>query len=149
MATPVNMKVYANDDDALIIWNVPAAIPDCLGFAIQRRTYNPADPAMKTIAHEDVLPNRIGFVDDPNAAPGSTALSTVWPFQRFWWTDHAAAQGDILSYRVIPMVGTHRHRPGIQVRQLRALSWGGSDVRRTSSGERRGTPPGRLRRCGP
>jgi hypothetical protein len=38
MATPVNMKVYANDDDALIIWNVPAAIPDCLGFAIQRRT---------------------------------------------------------------------------------------------------------------
>ena len=106
MATPVNMKVYANDDDALIIWNVPAAIPDCLGFAIQRRTYDPADPAMKTIAHEDVLPNRIGFVDDPNAAPGSTALSTVWPFQRFWWTDHAAAQGDILSYRVIPMVGT-------------------------------------------
>ena len=106
MATPVNMKVYANDDDALIIWNVPAAIPDCLGFAIRRRTYDPADPAMKTIAHEDVLPNRIGFVDDPNAAPGSTALSTVWPFQRFWWTDHAAAQGDILSYRVIPMVGT-------------------------------------------
>jgi phosphatidylserine/phosphatidylglycerophosphate/cardiolipin synthase-like enzyme len=106
MATPVNMKVYANDDDALIIWNVPAAIPDCLGFAIQRRTYDPADPAMKTIAHEDVLPNRIGFVDDPNAAPGSTALSTVSPFQRFWWTDHAAAQGDILSYRVIPMVGT-------------------------------------------
>jgi hypothetical protein len=25
MATPVNMKVYADDDDALIIWNVPAA----------------------------------------------------------------------------------------------------------------------------
>lgn len=76
MATLVNMKVYANDDDALIIWNVPAAISDCLGFAIQRRIYDSADPAMKTIAHEDVLPNRTGFVDDPTAAPGSTAPST-------------------------------------------------------------------------
>lgn len=114
MATAVNMKVYANDDDALIIWNVPAAIPDCLGFAIERRTYDPADPAMTTIAHQDFLPNRIGFVDDPDAAPGSSASSKMWPFQRFWWTDHAAAAGDILSYRVIPMLGTVGHLTAAQ-----------------------------------
>ncbi|WP_170847385.1 phospholipase D-like domain-containing protein [Mycolicibacterium fluoranthenivorans] len=103
------MKVYANDDDALIIWNVPAAIPDCLGFAIKRRTYDPTDPTMETVAREEFLPNRIGFVGDPKAGPDSTASSKVWPFQRFWWTDHAAAAGDILSYQVMPMLGTVGH----------------------------------------
>lgn len=56
------------------------------------------------VLHTNVLPNRIGFEGDPEAKPGSTRVSTKWPFQRFWWTDHAADQGDIVSYRVIPMM---------------------------------------------
>ncbi|MBB3606421.1 phosphatidylserine/phosphatidylglycerophosphate/cardiolipin synthase-like enzyme [Mycolicibacterium sp. BK556] len=104
MTSPVTIKVYANDDDALIFWSVPKAIPHCLGFAIERRVYDPADPQMEKILHTNILPNRIGFAGDPGAKAGQTKVSTKWPFQRFWWTDHAADQGDIVSYRVIPMV---------------------------------------------
>jgi hypothetical protein len=89
MAGPVNMKVYANDDVALVIWSVPEPIPDCLGFAVQRRTYDPTDPVFTRIKRTNVLSNRMGFEDDPKAKPGSKRVSTVWPFQRFWWTDHA------------------------------------------------------------
>jgi phosphatidylserine/phosphatidylglycerophosphate/cardiolipin synthase-like enzyme len=106
MAVRVTMKVFGNDDDALIIWSVPKPIDNCLGFAIQRRTYDPADPEMKTIARTNFLDNRIGFEDDPAAAPGRKEPSTVWPFQRFWWTDHEIDEGDIVSYRVVPMCGT-------------------------------------------
>ena len=105
MATAVNMKVYANDDDALIIWSVPRPIRDCLGLAIERRIYDRTDPALQTVLHNNVLPNRIGFVDDLDAQPGRTRVSTKWPFQRFWWTDHDTDQDDIVSYRVVPMVG--------------------------------------------
>jgi hypothetical protein len=104
MTSQVAVKVYANDDDALIFWSVAKAIPDCLGFAIERRIYDPADPSLTKILHTNILPNRIGFGGDPTAKPGQTRISTKWPFQRFWWTDHAADQGDIVSYRVIPMV---------------------------------------------
>jgi hypothetical protein len=52
---------------------VPKAIPNCLGFDIERRTSDPTDPKMKTIGHEDVMLKRIGFFDDPKAAPGSSA----------------------------------------------------------------------------
>jgi hypothetical protein len=34
MVAAVTDNVYANDD-ALIFWDVPAAIPGCLGFAIR------------------------------------------------------------------------------------------------------------------
>lgn len=42
----------------------------------------------------------------PPPSPGSHKPSTVWPIQRFLWSDYEAYAGDKVQYRVVPMVGT-------------------------------------------
>jgi phosphatidylserine/phosphatidylglycerophosphate/cardiolipin synthase-like enzyme len=97
------VKVYANDDDALLFWRVPAAIAGCRGFAIERRKTDPDGTVTDTF-----LPNRVGFAAGQAPAAGQdvshTRPSTEWPFQRFSWTDHDADVGDTVSYRVIPII---------------------------------------------
>jgi phosphatidylserine/phosphatidylglycerophosphate/cardiolipin synthase-like enzyme len=96
------LQVYANEDEVLLFWSVPAPIPGCRGFAINRRTTDPSGAVT-----DAVLPNRVGFADTAAPAPGAvsqTQPSTLWPFQRFSWTDHAAPAGDTLSYQVVPIV---------------------------------------------
>jgi hypothetical protein len=87
----MSVKVYVNEDDALLFWNVFEAIPGCRGFAIARRKSNSSD------SREEFLPNRIGFENQPAPTPGPdgaiTRPSTEWPFQRFSWTDHDADTG--------------------------------------------------------
>lgn len=100
MAT--TLKVYANDDDVLLFWSVPAAIPDCRGFAINCRATDASGAV-----HEETLPNRVGFASTAAPVPGAlshTQPSTVWPFQRFSWTDHGARTDHTVSYQVVPMV---------------------------------------------
>src|SRR5207244_6640636 len=99
------LKIYTNEDDALLFWSVPSAIPNCRGFAIARRRKPPRGKLQ-----EDFLRNRIGFEKEPAPAKpvaGAEAVtkpSTEWPFQRFSWTDHDANTGDTVSYQVIPVV---------------------------------------------
>jgi phosphatidylserine/phosphatidylglycerophosphate/cardiolipin synthase-like enzyme len=96
------LKVYANDDDVLLFWSVPTTIPGCRGFAINRRTTD-ASGAVS----DAPLPNRVGFASATTPTPGTlsqTQPSTVWPFQRFSWTDHGATAGETVSYQVVPMV---------------------------------------------
>jgi phosphatidylserine/phosphatidylglycerophosphate/cardiolipin synthase-like enzyme len=99
------LKVYTNEDDALLFWSIPGPIKGCRGFAIRRRKTDPE--GKKT---EVFLPNRMGFEGEPEPAKpeeGQQAVmkpSTEWPFQRFSWTDHDADTGDTVSYRVIPVV---------------------------------------------
>jgi phosphatidylserine/phosphatidylglycerophosphate/cardiolipin synthase-like enzyme len=114
MATNVtNLKVFCNEDDALLFWSVPQPIPNCRGFAIERTIKRKGSNAAATT---EFLPNRVGFENDaslpatldaaaaatPDDAP--TKPSTEWPFQRFSWTDHDANTGDEVSYRVTPVV---------------------------------------------
>jgi phosphatidylserine/phosphatidylglycerophosphate/cardiolipin synthase-like enzyme len=100
----VKLKVYVNEDDALLFWSIPAPIPQCRGFAVARQRVDPK--GKKT---EDFLLNRMGFEDElVNAKPeaGQAAVvkpSTVWPFQRFSWTDHDVNTGDTVSYQVTPV----------------------------------------------
>jgi phosphatidylserine/phosphatidylglycerophosphate/cardiolipin synthase-like enzyme len=99
----VKLKVYVNEDDALLFWSIPAPIPGCRGFAIERRR---TDPDGKK--GQDYLPNRMGFEGEavPQPVEGQAAVlkpSTEWPFQRFSWTDHDANTGDTVSYRVVPV----------------------------------------------
>jgi phosphatidylserine/phosphatidylglycerophosphate/cardiolipin synthase-like enzyme len=100
---PVTLKVYANEDDALLYWSVASPVPQCRGFAIERKLTD-----AHGVASDTFLPNRIGFENEvvPQPADGSapTKPSTDWPFQRFSWTDHDADSGDTVSYRVIPVV---------------------------------------------
>ncbi len=103
---PSKLAVYANEDDTLLFWSIPAPIKECRGFAIERRI-------TRYGGHEEVadfLQNRTGFEnDDISAKPeeelkSMTKPSSEWPFQRFSWTDHDANTGDVVSYRVIPMI---------------------------------------------
>ena len=96
------LQVYANEDDVLLFWSVPAPVPGCRGFAINRRTTD-----LSGAVTDVTLPNRVGFASTAAPAPGAvsqTESSMVWPFQRFSWTDHGAAAGDTVSYQVVPIV---------------------------------------------
>src|SRR6185295_7811214 len=97
----MKLKVFTNEDDTLLFWSITEPIPECRGFAIERKKNK--EPA-------EFLPNRVGFesdVDlgdtDEGSGPG-TRPSTEWPLQRFSWTDHDASTGDTVSYRVVPIV---------------------------------------------
>jgi phosphatidylserine/phosphatidylglycerophosphate/cardiolipin synthase-like enzyme len=104
---PATLKVYANEDDALLFWRIPQPIPQCRGFAIERRiTRNGSDQETTEFLH-----NRIGFEGERIPGPKEgrrpiTKPSTEWPFQRFSWTDHDANTGDSVRYRIVPMVRT-------------------------------------------
>ena len=101
---PIKLRVYVNEDDALLFWSITKPIPKCRGFAIQRRIKRKG----KKKSEEDFLLNRTGFEneDDPktNGKTPEVKPSTEWPFQRFSWTDHDAQTGDVVSYRIIPMI---------------------------------------------
>jgi len=95
---PVRIALIANCDDAVVFWRTGAAIADCWGFAIERERRLPGGSIRRT-----VLDNRTGFAaDDPQS--GDHRPSTQWPFQRYWWADYSANLGDVVRYRVCPMV---------------------------------------------
>jgi len=102
------LKVYVNDDDALLFWRPSQPIAGCRGFAIQRRRQRAG-----SAVDESYLPNRMGFATEPainlvgketDEADPPSKPSSEWPFQRFSWTDHDADAGDTVSYRVIPVI---------------------------------------------
>jgi phosphatidylserine/phosphatidylglycerophosphate/cardiolipin synthase-like enzyme len=102
---PTKLKVYTNEDDALLFWSISKPIDGCRGFAIARRKKDP--DGRQT---EDFLMNRTGFENEEVVAKPEEGQemvmkpSTEWPFQRFSWTDHEANTEDTVSYRVIPVV---------------------------------------------
>ncbi len=86
----LEMAGYANGDDSALFWRADQRIADCWGFALERSMNG----------ESEVLPNFVGFKPtDRGARP-----STEWPIQRFRWHDHLVGQGDVASYRVIPMI---------------------------------------------
>jgi len=116
------LRVYTNEDDALLFWSIAEPIAQCRGFAISRRKKDPK--GKKT---EDFLPNRMGFENENVAArplEGQEVVvkpSTDWPFQRFSWTDHDANTGDTVSYRVIPVI---RNTAGqLELAESHASDW--------------------------
>jgi phosphatidylserine/phosphatidylglycerophosphate/cardiolipin synthase-like enzyme len=88
----ITIKALANVDDGLVVWQSDTKIPNCLGFAIERRRNG-------TVA---TLPNFVGFPGDT----GTKRPSTAWPFQRWKWIDHAVEAGDRIAYRVTARIGT-------------------------------------------
>jgi hypothetical protein len=93
----VQLKVFQNTDDALLVWNVEETIAGCVGFAIRRELTS----AGKTKA--SWLDNFVGFAGEKHAE-GERRPSTEWPFQGFTWTDHDFNSGDSARYRVVPVV---------------------------------------------
>ncbi|OGD33733.1 hypothetical protein A2V94_06440 [Candidatus Atribacteria bacterium RBG_16_35_8] len=90
----MKVKVYHNGDDVFIAWKTNAPIDDCRGFALLRRRNG----------IEETVRTWVGFEDD-EYKEGERRPSTDWPIQKYQWTDYMASPGDMLQYRVIPMVG--------------------------------------------
>jgi hypothetical protein len=120
---PTRLKIYTNEDDALLFWSIAQPIPECRGFAVKRRIKRTG----KQGTQEDYLPNRTGFANekvDAKLKAGQDEVikpSTEWPFQRFSWTDHDASSGDTVSYQVIPVVRDPSGR--LQLLETEASSW--------------------------
>ena len=98
---PVKVSFISNCDDAVVFWRIEKRIPDCWGFEIEREM-----KLKDGTVQRSTLDNRMGFKAD-NPKSGDHRASTLWPFQRFWWADHAANLGDVVRYRVTPMVRTN------------------------------------------
>lgn len=119
---PTKLKVYINEDDALLFWSIPEPIEQCRGFAVARRKQD-----LTGKKSEDFLLNRMGFENEEvKAEPdnGSEEIlkpSTEWPFQRFSWTDHDANTGDTVSYRVIPVIRNERQQ--LELLESHASDW--------------------------
>ncbi|AKU99853.1 Phosphatidylserine/phosphatidylglycerophosphate/cardiolipin synthase [Labilithrix luteola] len=94
------MDVFAisNVDDAVIFWRTDDRIKGCWGYAIERER-RLDDGSIR----RDILENRAGLPKD-EPRPNQHRPSTEWPFQRFSWTDHSVNQGDVVRYRVVPML---------------------------------------------
>lgn len=123
----VKLKVYTNEDNALLFWSIAAPITGCRGFAIERRKI---DGAKKST--QEFLENRIGFEDEDTGIEQKegqesvTKPSTEWPFQRFSWTDHDVTTGDRVSYRVVPVV---RNPAGaLETDEQQASAWSDSKL---------------------
>ena len=114
---PVKTKLVVNCDDALLFWSVAAAIPGCLGFAIERER-KLADGKIKS----EVVHNRMGFeADKPKR--GEHRPSTEWPFQRLWWTDHQVNLGDTVRYRVTPIISDGAELSELTAERSKWTSW--------------------------
>jgi hypothetical protein len=109
---PTQIKVIANCDDAVVFWGIDAPIKDCFGFSVERERAVSGQQV-----HREVLENRMGFARDKPQS-GDHKPSNIWPFQRFWWADHAVNSGDKVRYRVTPMVFAN----GALVEQLQGRS---------------------------
>ena len=99
MATTISVSVYSNSDDAFVAWAPSDSIPGCRGFQLERGRKSGADETI------DLVENRTGFAKD-NPQSGEHRSSSVWPFQRFDWTDHAVDVGATVRYRVTAMLAS-------------------------------------------
>src|ERR1051326_3011767 len=103
------MSVYANCDHVLLAWQPSAKIPECRGFAIERKRNGGAP---------EVLDTWLGFAAAPTAQPRP---STTQPVQKLLWSDFLVRQGDHISYRVVPVIGPdHTH---LQANEALASGW--------------------------
>ena len=100
---PVSLKVYVNEDDALLFWSISAPIPQCRGFAIERKL---------TDAHgvrcDSSCSNRIGFENEPARRPDGGAPTKNRPrsgrFSGSRGPTTTPNTGDTVSYRVTPVI---------------------------------------------
>jgi hypothetical protein len=126
----INLRAYHNCDDVQLFWRATVneesdvPIPDCLGFSIERCRKNSDDEWGPT----EVLRNRVGFSNEPDLAEDGTPQfvtkpSSVWPFQRYDWTDHGANSGQTVKYRVVA-VGLHEGSPGeVELEPIADSGW--------------------------
>jgi len=93
------VKGYANCDMTTIVWQTDAHIADCRGFALLRDV-----AGAEGDAGSDFVRTWVGFKGQKHKQ-GESQPSTVWPVQRYIWSDYLVSEGQKVRYRVIPMIG--------------------------------------------
>src|ERR1051326_2690675 len=79
MARITSARVRANNEVALIAWNVDGMIPGCLGFDVVRVFPNNSEPPKGLATWVPFEGQR-----NPTWTPQDTG---VWPVQKLWWRD--------------------------------------------------------------
>lgn len=97
MANKPQIRVFVNNDQAIIAWMYNASIKNCIGFAIFKKVNNESDVLAEP------LKNKVGFEGQPHQN-GEQRPSTEWPIQRFTWADFSVKTGDIVRYKVVPIL---------------------------------------------
>jgi phosphatidylserine/phosphatidylglycerophosphate/cardiolipin synthase-like enzyme len=108
------IAVYANCDMATIAWMTDSPIPGCRGFAIERDVDGPKGDAAKGF-----IDTWVGFKGGQHKS-GESKPSTVWPIQRYLWSDYVVSFGQKVRYRVIPMIG-----PAANLQKAPQNQWSG------------------------
>ena len=93
------VAVYSNSDMASIAWETDNPIPGCRGFALERQVAGAAGQAASGFIN-----TWVGFKGEDHT-DGESRPSTVWPIQRYIWSDYLVSIGQKARYRVIPMLG--------------------------------------------
>src|SRR5262249_29947737 len=91
----VNAVAIANNDIAIIAWDAPQPIDNCLGFAVYRIDLGSGQATP--------LESWIGFQGQSNA-DWKAQSTEVWPVQEFQWKDLEARRGGSYRYRIVPMI---------------------------------------------
>jgi phosphatidylserine/phosphatidylglycerophosphate/cardiolipin synthase-like enzyme len=92
------LLVYANYDDALLLWTADELPDDLEGFSIQRKLKR-GDKPEETTWLDNYAPPGVKVFQNGQHAPSDTR-----PFRSFAWTDHGVDLGDRVRYRVVPFL---------------------------------------------
>ncbi|HUC68552.1 MAG TPA: phospholipase D-like domain-containing protein [Stellaceae bacterium] len=90
-----SIRAIANCDEVTIVWRAKP-LEDCRGFALQRRVQGSSTTTY--------VPTWVGFRGTKHK-PGESQPSTVWPIQRYIWSDYGAPADKKVQYRAVPMIG--------------------------------------------
>lgn len=92
------LRVYANSDDALLLWTADRLDDGVRGFAIQRKLKRGQAPLqtdwLDNFAQPGLDRHQLGVLQS----------SAQWPFRSFTWTDHSVGAGDTVRYRAVPVL---------------------------------------------
>jgi hypothetical protein len=124
----ITAKGCINSDDCFLAWVMPC-VKDCLGFALYKEVTTAGGKKIPFFA----LKNYTGFKGEKTRSDESRPC-TEWPFQRYTWTDHSINEGDVVSYRIVPVIRRDGalvpdEAGGTMVGPLRAVSSGSGSTK--------------------
>jgi hypothetical protein len=93
----ITIKAYANSDHAYVVWVSDKPIEECLGFALYRLPTGETSP--------QIVDTFVGPTTEKNVPAGTRRPSTVWPIQKFMWSDYLIGTQSEVRYQVIAMCG--------------------------------------------
>ncbi len=108
----ISLVVRPGVDSAFLVWRSDF-IAGCRGFALKRKirraAASPASP--QTVGQDgdsaiELVSSWVGFAGKPAPAPGTREPTTIWPIQKYLWSDFFVNAGDEVAYQVVAMMGS-------------------------------------------